>query len=123
MDLLTDSFDEPVDYVFANHFLHHLASEEIIHLILRWKPLVRHRMVFSDLQRDRGAYLGFSALSRFYRNSFTWVDGLISIRRGFQPKELAALADAATSNCDFTVHRLLPGRLVLCIDGNPMNTG
>jgi len=119
-NLLTDQFDEPVDYVFANHFLHHLTSEEIIRLLQLWQPLVRRRMVFSDLPRSLTAYWGYSALSLLYPNSFARIDGLISIRKGFLPKELEALADAAT-HCDFSVHRLLPGRLVLCIDGQVVN--
>jgi len=115
-NLLTDPFDEPVDYVFANHFLHHLTSEEIIRLLQRWQPLVRRRMVFSDLLRSSTAYWGYSALSLLYPNSFARIDGLISIRKGFLPEELAALADATTSQ-NFSVHQLFPGRLVLCMEG------
>lgn len=115
-NLLTDPFDEPVDYVFANHFLHHLTSEEIIRLLQRWQPLVRRRMVFSDLLRSSTAYWGYSALSLLYPNSFARIDGLISIRKGFFPKELAALADATTIH-GFSVHQLLHGRLVLCMEG------
>jgi 2-polyprenyl-3-methyl-5-hydroxy-6-metoxy-1,4-benzoquinol methylase len=121
-DLLNESFQEPVDYAFANHFLHHLTSGQIIRLLSLWQPRARRRMVFSDLLRDPSAYLGYSVLSLFYPNSFARVDGLISIRKGFVPKELAALADAATANIGFSVHRLPPGRLVLCIDGNPSLT-
>jgi len=120
-NLLTDPFDEPVDYVFANHFLHHLTSEEIIRLLQLWQPRVRRKLVFSDLLRSPAAYWGYSVLSLFYPNSFARIDGLISIRKGFLPKELEALANAAIGH-DFSVHRLLPGRLVLCIDGNGMDT-
>ncbi|MCF7818965.1 MAG: methyltransferase domain-containing protein [Kiritimatiellales bacterium] len=116
-DLLVDAFDEPVDYVFANHFLHHLTGEEILRLLRLWQPRVRRRMVFSDLLRSPVSYMGFSALSLFYRDSFARTDGLISIRKGFLPRELAAMADAATGG-GFSVHRLLPGRLVLCIGAN-----
>jgi hypothetical protein len=122
-DLLADSFGEPVDYVFANHFLHHLTSEQILRLLHLWQPRVRRRMVFSDLLRDPAAYLGYSALSLFYTNSFARVDGLISIRKGFLQAELAALAHAGNAGGPFSVHRLTPGRLVLCIEGNPMQIG
>lgn len=122
-DLLEDSFGEPVDYVFANHFLHHLTNEQILRLLHLWQPRVRRRMVFSDLQRGPAAYLGYSALSLFYPNSFARVDGLISIRKGFLQAELAALALAGNAGHQFSVHRLKPGRLVLCIEGNPMQIG
>jgi len=122
-NLLSDSISEPVDYVFANHFLHHLTSEEIIRLIRLWHPRVRRRIVFSDLLRDPFSYVGFSALACCYRNSFARADGLTSIQRGFTEKDLAALAQAASADGSFSIHRLQPGRLVCCIEGNPLNTG
>jgi SAM-dependent methyltransferase len=121
LDLLEGGFDEPVDYVFANHFLHHLTSEQIIRLFRLWFPLVRRRMVFSDLLRSRAAYLGFSVFSLFYTNSFSRTDGLTSIQRGFLAAEFEALAKTALGT-GFTTHRFLPGRLVLCIDGKAVDT-
>ena len=123
VDLLADSFDETVDYAFANHFLHHLSNEAIIQLLRQWQPRIRHRMVFSDLLRDSRAYLGYSALSLLYPNSFARIDGLISIRRGFLPEELAALAQEAGLDGRFSIHRLTPGRLVFCLDANPTQIG
>lgn len=117
-DLLEDHFDEPVDYVFANHFLHHLTEEDIIQLVRRWHPLVRRRMVLSDLERHPLAYLGFSILSLVYRNSFARPDGLTSIRRAFRPHELNDLVRKALPDSIHAVHPLFPGRLVLCIEGN-----
>ena len=116
-DLLTGRFDEPVDFVFANHFLHHLSNENIIDLIRLWQPQVRHRMVLSDLERNRWSYLGFSIFARIYRNSFSRYDGLISIQRGFRDCELDALAREALGDGSCRVHRLVPGRLALCIEG------
>ena len=122
VDLLADSFDESVDFVFANHFLHHLTEEEIIRLINLWQPRVRHRMVFSDLLRHPLSYAGFSILSLLYSNSFTRPDGLTSIRRGFKTEELAALANNSSINGGFSTHRLHPGRVVLCVDGSVNKT-
>jgi 2-polyprenyl-3-methyl-5-hydroxy-6-metoxy-1,4-benzoquinol methylase len=122
-DLLAGQFDEPVDFVFANHFLHHLSDRQIVDLIRLWQPQVRHRMVLSDLERNRFSYLGFSIFARIYRRSFTRSDGLISILRGFRPRELDALAREAIGTAPARVHRLAPGRLALCIQGNrPENT-
>lgn len=117
-DLLAGRFDEPVDFVFANHFLHHLANDDIIDLIRLWQPQVRRRMVLSDLERNRLSYLGFSIFARVYRNSFARSDGLVSIRRGFRACELESLASEALGAGYCQVHRLAPGRLALCIEGN-----
>jgi len=113
VDLLENEFNEPVDYVFANHFLHHLDSETIVRLLKIWHPRVRRKMLFSDLHRTFPSYLGYAMLSLFYRNSFARVDGLISIRRGFLPQELEALAGQA--GVPGSVRQLAPGRLLLCI--------
>lgn len=108
--------DDSVDYLFANHFLHHLADPEIVDLVQNWAPRVRCRMLFSDLQRSRLAYLGFSLFSILYRNSFIREDGLISIRRGFIATELEAFVDSGLPGIRRAVHRFHPGRLVLVID-------
>lgn len=121
-DLLTGQFAEPVDFVFANHFLHHLSNENIIDLIRLWQPQVRHRMILSDLERNRLSYMGFSIFARIYRNSFARYDGLISIQRGFSACELDALAREALGDGSCQVHRLVPGRLALCIEGTGAET-
>jgi 2-polyprenyl-3-methyl-5-hydroxy-6-metoxy-1,4-benzoquinol methylase len=104
------------DYLFANHFLHHLADDEIVNLIRRWAPRVRRRMVFGDLRRSLVAYLGFSLVSHVYRGSFVREDGLISIRRGFVSSELENFAESALPVKRSTVYQLRPGRLVLVVD-------
>ena len=110
-DLLEAEFDEPVDYVFANHFLHHLDSETIVRLLKIWHPRVQRKMIFSDLARSPFAYFGYHILSLFFPNSFARTDGLISIRRGFRSEELKTLAKQ--SEIDFRIQNLAFGRLVL----------
>lgn len=121
-DLLNDRFDEPVDYVFANHFLHHLANEDIVRLLRIWHPQVRCNMVFSDLERHPLAYMAFWIFSLFYRNSFARPDGFVSIRRAFKPRELEELAREALPGCPCSVMRVFPGRLVLRVAGNRTKT-
>jgi 2-polyprenyl-3-methyl-5-hydroxy-6-metoxy-1,4-benzoquinol methylase len=122
MDLLAGGFDGPVDFVFANHFLHHLTNDNIIDLIRLWQPQVRHRMILSDLERNRFSYVGFSFFARLYCNSFARSDGLISIQRGFRAGALEALAREALGDGSCCVHRLAPGRLTLCIEGRGRKT-
>ncbi|MBN2163245.1 MAG: methyltransferase domain-containing protein [Pontiellaceae bacterium] len=118
MDLLADQLDEPIDYVFSNHFLHHLGQAEIIRLLRIWQPQVRRRLIFSDLERNRLAYGGYALLSQFYRSSFAQYDGLMSIRRGFTGRELSTLAHEALPTIRTEVHRLPIGRLALCVEGS-----
>ena len=123
LDVLSDDVDEPVDYVFGNHFLHHLSAEELPGLLRRWMPRVRRRMVFSDLSRDRYSYMGFFLLSLFYRNSFAREDGLMSIRKGFRVPELYALAtQSGVPERAVTVQTHCPGRLALIValEGDPI---
>jgi SAM-dependent methyltransferase len=117
MDVVSEAFAEKVDYIFANHFLHHLTNAQMTALLRQWAPLVRRFLLFSDLYRGAAPYAGFSLLSLFYTNSFAREDGLLSIRRGFTPQELSALAESAGVGARSSVHRFLPGRLLLRIQG------
>lgn len=120
LDVLQDDVPEPVDYVFGNHFLHHLTNQEIVELLRRWGPRVRRRMIFSDLARKRISYAGFNLLSLFYRDSFAREDGLLSIRKGFRVSELYELACAAgIPEPALTVRTWFPGRLTLLVPAAP----
>lgn len=73
----------PFDYLFANHFLHHLPEAVLPDLIRDAGRRCRRGFVFSDLKRSPWTYLGFSLIARLYRDSFAREDGLLSIRKGF----------------------------------------
>lgn len=115
-NVMTYEPESTVDYVFGNHFLHHLDDTAIVRLISHWLPHVGRRMVFSDLLRSRVAYAGYQLLSMFYTGSFARADGLLSIRRGFTGLELELLAGRVEGKHRIDVHALVPGRLVLLID-------
>ncbi len=117
LDLLASRPGQAIDYVFANHFLHHLGDDDIVNLLRFWQPHVRRRLVFSDLERSHGSYAGYALLSLCYPRSFARYDGLVSIRRGFTAPELQKLAEEALPEGAVRIHRLPPGRLALCIEG------
>ena len=77
----------PFDYLFANHFLHHLPDEVLPQLIKDADRLCERGFVFSDLKRSPWSYLGFFLVAQIYRNSFAREDGLLSIRKGFVPED------------------------------------
>lgn len=104
----------PVDYVFANHFFHHLEHEKIVDLLGIIASTVKRTFVLSDLARSYFSYAGFFLLSNlFFRNSFAISDGLQSIRRGFLLDELRMIATNAGLAHRTSILRLPPGRLVL----------
>ncbi|ERP38676.1 methyltransferase domain-containing protein [Chitinivibrio alkaliphilus] len=77
-----------VDYVFANHLLHHLADAQIPPMLTQAYQRARRGVVFNDLRRSCMAYvLYFFAASLFFRKSFARKDGLLSIQKGFTHDE------------------------------------
>jgi len=99
----------PFDYLFANHFLHHLPTEVLPTLIQEAHRLSQRGFVFSDLKRSEVSYIGFSIFARVYRNSFAREDGLISIKKGFLPSELREIS----AEVPVKVKTAIPGRVQL----------
>lgn len=97
----------PFDYLFANHFLHHLPDEVISPFLSDAHRLSRRGFVISDLLRSPWSYLGFSLFARVYRDSFARADGLLSIRKGFHP------SDFKPPPVPLRVRTRLPGRIQL----------
>ena len=102
------------DYVFANHFLHHLADEEIAGVLGAIGRRARRRFLVSDLERSRLALWGYSAFAAlFLRNSFSFSDGRLSIRKGFTKAELEAILARSRLSGRVTLRSVFPFRLVL----------
>ena len=102
------------DFIFSNHFLHHLDWDEI-EIFLR-QVLARTRLgfVMNDLKRSRLAYLGCTVfLGPWARRSFAFHDGRLSIRRGFLPGELRDFATRNFPNARIQVVETFPARVVL----------
>ncbi|WFB36681.1 methyltransferase domain-containing protein [Kiritimatiellota bacterium B12222] len=99
----------PFDFIFANHFLHHLDDQEIKTVLHNSHQLASKGYLFSDLKRSTFSYRAYSIISLCYRDSFTRKDGLISICKGFTPQELKHFAPAE----NVQVTQKFPGRLYL----------
>ncbi|TFB53395.1 class I SAM-dependent methyltransferase [Cryobacterium tagatosivorans] len=97
------------DFVVSNHVLHHLGAAELGGLLVDSERLCAGRVLHSDIERSRPAYLGFGlATWPFFRGSFIRADGLTSIRRSFTAAELRAVLPGG-----WKVTREVPSRLVL----------
>ncbi|MDO3380141.1 methyltransferase domain-containing protein [Geoalkalibacter halelectricus] len=104
----------PFDFIFSNHFLHHLSWEEIRLFLLSVIAQTRLAFVMNDLKRSRGAYLGATlSLGLLARHSFAFYDGRLSIRRGFLPDELKVFLHTHFPDAPIEVVETSPARVVL----------
>jgi len=102
------------DFIFSNHFLHHLDWDEI-EIFLR-QVIARARLAFmmNDLKRSRWAYLGCTVLLGLgAHRSFAYHDGRLSIRRGFLPGELRDFTTRNFPNARIQIAETSPARIVL----------
>jgi 2-polyprenyl-3-methyl-5-hydroxy-6-metoxy-1,4-benzoquinol methylase len=112
------------DFIFSNHFLHHLSWEEI-RLFLR-SALAQTQLAFvmNDLKRSRAAYLGATlSLGLLTHRSFAFYDGRLSIRRGFLPDELRAFVQMHFPDAPIQVIETAPSRVVLVSHVNGRGCG
>jgi 2-polyprenyl-3-methyl-5-hydroxy-6-metoxy-1,4-benzoquinol methylase len=102
------------DFVFSNHFLHHLGWDEIRLLLEQVVARTRLAFVMNDLKRSRWAYLGGTLLIGLLApRSFAFQDGRLSIRRGFLAEELREFLDENLPAIPIRVREAFPARVVL----------
>jgi 2-polyprenyl-3-methyl-5-hydroxy-6-metoxy-1,4-benzoquinol methylase len=102
------------DFVFSNHFLHHLAWDEIRIFLDQIIPLTRLAFMMNDLKRSNWAYLGFTIFSGLVTHrSFHFYDGRMSIRRAFLPEELRDFIRSNFPNTPIQVVETYPARIAL----------
>ena len=112
-DALALGADRQWDFVFANHFLHHLRNDEILTVLERVAEIARYRFVLSDIRRTYSNYFGYTALAAiWFRDGFAYYDGRLSIRKGFTLAECARLIEAAGLSGRAEVKRWFPAHLV-----------
>jgi 2-polyprenyl-3-methyl-5-hydroxy-6-metoxy-1,4-benzoquinol methylase len=109
-----EALDEGIDYIFSNHFLHHLNSQEIPQFLEKVYKSARRGFLINDLLRSRSAYLGFTLLAGIlFHKSYHFHDGRLSIRKGFTFHELKqVVAQLNFSNCVKLGYRI-PARVFL----------
>jgi SAM-dependent methyltransferase len=105
--------DEGVDFILSSLFLHHFNPAEAVGLLRLAYAKAHEGIVMSDLVRGWLPYLAFRLIQPvFARHPITRYDGALSIRRGYTPHELAALARAAGIP-NFRVYSHWPWRMTL----------
>ena len=100
--------DRSFDYVSASLLLHQLRDEGVVEALRDFGRVARRAVVVSDLERHwfPRVFLWLSA-PVFARSFITRHDGVASIRQGFRPQELRALAQRAGFD-EVGVRRRLP---------------
>jgi len=84
------------DVVLASQILHHMEAAEPVRLLGELWRVARHGVLVHDLRRGAWPHaVTWTALHLMSRNPIIRHDGPLSIRRGYLPAELEALARAA----------------------------
>jgi 2-polyprenyl-3-methyl-5-hydroxy-6-metoxy-1,4-benzoquinol methylase len=113
-----DTFDlddlDDFDYIFSNHFLHHLPDDKIGEIIRIVDRKTIKRFLFNDISRSRLAFLGFTIFgSIFLHNSFSYFDGRLSIKKGFTMDEFRKYTISPSS---IKVKKISPSRIYIIND-------
>ncbi|MBI4840745.1 MAG: methyltransferase domain-containing protein [candidate division NC10 bacterium] len=88
--------DRSFDIVLASLILHHMEGEEQVRLLRELYRVARRAVLVNDLRRGRWAFLlTWASLHVVSRSRLIHHDGPLSVRRGFLPEELLALAGEA----------------------------
>lgn len=102
------------DFVFTNHFLHHLSDAQVVAVLRGIYRVCDHSWVLSDIARSYPNFVGFTAVAAiFLRNSFSYHDGRLSIRKGFTAQGLRDLVRQAELPANTRVKPAFPGHLAI----------
>jgi 2-polyprenyl-3-methyl-5-hydroxy-6-metoxy-1,4-benzoquinol methylase len=101
------------DFIFCNHFLHHLSFNDIGRLLVHIERQAKIAYLLNDLRRSAWALAGYSAFSFFLPQSFAFYDGRLSIRRGFSEPELREVLARHLPMTPVRIVRAFPARLAL----------
>lgn len=101
------------DFIFSNHFLHHLSTPEVSDCLRQVVRACREQLIMSDLVRSRLSYCVYTATATvLLRNSFAFDDGRLSIRRSLTKGEALRLVADDPVLKSLRVQTIFPGHLV-----------
>ena len=76
------------DFVSCGLFIHHLAPRQVIEFLNGALAVSRHAVLINDLRRSRLHLASVYAGWPLFRSRISFVDGLMSVRQAYTPKEL-----------------------------------
>ena len=102
------------DYIFANHFLHHLKTDEIpviINLIYRQTNKI---FLLNDIYRSNLAYFSYTLFTGvFMHDSFAFYDGRLSIKKGFLESDIIDIIQKSKNENNYKFHKIKPARIFI----------
>jgi 2-polyprenyl-3-methyl-5-hydroxy-6-metoxy-1,4-benzoquinol methylase len=102
------------DFIFSNHFLHHLERSDLGNILSQVEEQARLGFIMNDIHRTNWAYAVFTILaSGFKRKSLAFYDGRLSIKRGFTKEELIRLIERACPDSGIRVRTAWPSRIIV----------
>lgn len=92
-DILAKEFALPAcDILISSHFIYHFEEEQLIRFIRKHKNNISDTILFSELRRNKYAFILFRIFSRLLGFSrMVRKDGLLAIQRAYTRKELNTL--------------------------------
>jgi len=105
--------DDAFDYAISSLFFHHLTDAQIPIVMQEMARVARRGIIVIDLHRDVIPFIGYKIFCAAFRISrLVREDGSLSIRKGFKPTELTAIAENTGIGVR-RVEQVAPGRVVL----------
>ncbi|MEO8649554.1 MAG: methyltransferase domain-containing protein [Acidobacteriota bacterium] len=105
--------DEAFDFSICSLFTHHFTDEGVVEILGEMRRVSRQGIYVIDLHREPGAYRMYKLFCAVFRiSTLVREDGLLSIKKAFQPNELIDLAKRAGLN-SADAYTIFPARVVL----------
>ena len=99
IDIFSEAFKTlKYDLVLTTLFLHHFKNDELVTFLKPVLEKAKLGIVVNDLHRHKLAYYLFKLLSITIKNKTIVQDGLTSVSRGFNRKELEVISQRLDSN-------------------------
>ena len=112
------------DFIFSNHFLHHLSTPQIGACLRQVVRSCREGCVMSDLVRSRLSYWLYTGCAgALLRDSFAYDDGRLSIRKSLTMCEARLLVAGDPDLESLMVRSMFPGHLVFLSKPSPPHGG
>lgn len=105
--------DGAFDFAICSLFTHHFTDDGVVDVMREMNRVTSRGVYVIDLHREQGAYRMYKIFCAVFRISkLVRDDGLLSIKKGFQPDELSLLAKRAGFS-DVTAYTVIPARVVI----------